>query len=106
MMTASQISAQIRAKKKEMEKDHSDAVKLSGIPMDATDMEVIKNHEEGERLSENHPKDHSDEPELSSDVSADGADDAHEEMAPDPKLDDEKMKRMAKIKSMMGRMGK
>lgn len=53
MMSASALSAQIRAKKKKMEMDHSDAVKLSGIPEDATDAEVIKGHEEGERLSEN-----------------------------------------------------
>lgn len=55
MMSASAMSAAIRAKKKKMEEDESGAVKLSGIPEDATDILVIKNKEPGEALSENMP---------------------------------------------------
>ncbi len=81
MMTASAMSAMIRAKKKKMEEDHSDAVKLSGIPMDATDIDIIKNQEEGEKLSENIPMDSSED-------------------------NEDKIKKQAKIKLMMMKMGK
>lgn len=63
MMSAKAISARIRAKKMRMEED-SGAVKLSGIPEDATDIEVNKGHEEGERLSENVPTEHDQDPSL------------------------------------------
>ena len=55
MLSASEISAMIRAKKKKMEEEHSDAVKLSGIPEDATDIDINKLHEPGEMLNENMP---------------------------------------------------
>lgn len=81
MMSASAMSAMIRAKKKKMMEDHSDAVKLSGIPEDATDELVNENKIEGEKLSENHPSD-------------------KEEMNGD------KVKKAAKIKMMMMKMKK
>lgn len=61
-MSASAMSAQIRAKKKKMEEDESGAVKLSGIPEDANDILINENHIEGEKLSENVPMEHSEEP--------------------------------------------
>lgn len=103
MMSASSMAAMIRAKKKKMEEEHSDAVKLSGIPEDATDILVNKNKEEGERLSENMPKEHEEDPVLDSEVHQEMASEPHEEMAPDPELDDMKKK---KTKSMMSKMGK
>lgn len=63
MMTAAQMSARIKAKKKKME-DESGAVKLSGIPEDATDIDAIKQEEPGEELSENTPEDHDESPSL------------------------------------------
>lgn len=99
MMSASAMSAQIRAKKKKMEEDESGAVKLSGIPEDATDIDIIKQHEATDDLNENTPKDPSETP----------SEGELKLAAPDPKLggeDDEKPKKFAKIKSMMGRMGK
>lgn len=96
-MSASQMSAAIRAKKKKMEEDESGAVKLSGIPEDATDEMVIKNKEEGEKLSTNKPVDS--HPDNSGSA---------EEKAPDPEVSDEerakKNAKHSKIKSMMGRM--
>lgn len=100
MMTSAQMVALIRAKKKKMEDEHSGAVKLSGIPEDAADMLVLKNKEEGERLSENHPKDHDEEPSLDSGIQDDEHDMAHEMSAPDPhevdedKTHEERMKKM------------
>lgn len=109
MMSASQISAQIRAKKKKMEEEHSDAVKLSGIPEDATDIAVIKNHEAGEMLSENSPKERDEDPTLEEQMSATRAPQPHEEAPEDPHQvnqpeDGEREKRMAKMRSMMSRM--
>lgn len=104
MMSASAMSAMIRAKKKKMEEEHSDAVKLSGIPEDATDILVNKNKEMGEMLSENMPKEHDEDPMLKEDMHAQMMDTTPEMSAPDPMEDDEKMKRHAKIRAMMSRM--
>lgn len=84
MMSASALSAQIRAKKKKMEE--------AG---DLTDADAKANDEEGEKLSENHPSDamgmNADSPELTS---------------PDPEVNGEKEERKAKIKTMLRKMGK
>lgn len=90
MMSASAISAEIRAKKKSMEEEDG-MVKLSGIPEDATDIMVNENHIEGEKLSENHPSEESE---------------AAEGMEPESELNEESKARHMKIKAMMGRMGK
>lgn len=107
MMSAAALASAIRAKKKKMEEDHSDAVKLSGIPMDATDILVNKSMEPGEAMSENEPKEHGeDSPAL------DPAGEAPEHQYPDdPKQinqpeDGEVEMRKAKMKSMLSRMGK
>lgn len=93
MMSASAMSAMIRAKKKKMEED-SGAVKLSGHHMDATDILVIKNKEAGEALSQNKPKEHSD----------------GESLSPESEMDEEmkaqKSAKSAKIKLMMSKMRK
>lgn len=102
-MSASAMSAMIRAKKKKMMEEDS-AMTESGIPMDAQDIAINKNHEYGEHLSENKPKDHEEEPTIDELIAADTAPQPHEEMAPDPMEMDEKMKRQMKIKSMMMRM--
>lgn len=64
MMSASAMSALIRAKKKKMMED-SGAMTESGIPMDAQDIYNEKNKEPGEVLSENIPAPHSDGQDLS-----------------------------------------
>lgn len=108
MPSASSLSAQIRAKKKKMKEDHSDAVKLSGIPEDATDIEVIKGKEAGERLSENEPKERDESPTLEEGISSDSSN-ASEPMteAPDPKQvnqpeDGKRENRKAKLKKRLG----
>ncbi len=94
MMSASAMSAMIRAKKKKMEEEESGAVKLSGIPEDATDIMILKNKEAGEALSENMPKEHSD----------------GEALSPEGEMDEEEKAQKAakaqKIKLMMMKMGK
>ena len=110
MMSAKAISAAIKAKKKKMEDTESGAVKLSGIPEDATDEMVNENHIEGERLSENDPKDRDEEP---ASVAEQSSPQPHEESEPNPAVngeggepDEEKMKRQAKMMALMARMGK
>lgn len=93
MMSASAMSAMIRAKKKKMEEE-SGAVKLSGIPEDAIDILVNKNKEEGEELSENIPMEHSDGESLSPEAEM-----SEEERA-------QKMAKSQKIRAMMMKMGK
>lgn len=93
MMSASSISAQIRAKKKKMEE----------APMDATDHEVESHKAEADALSENTPSD-------AMTMNAESVD----ETAPNPKLDmagaegheDEAGERKMKIKTMLRKMGK
>ena len=113
MMSAKAISAAIKAKKKKMEDTESGAVKLSGIPEDAQDIMVNKNHEEGERLSENNPSDRVEDPPLDTEVSQEEAAEPHEAEEPNPAVngeggepDEEKMKRQAKMMALMSRMGK
>lgn len=111
MMSASAISAQIRAKKKKMEAEHSDAVKLSGIPEDATDIETMKQHEATDSLNENHPMEHDDSPELPHERAQETAAEPHDEESPDPKQinqpeDGERESRKANIRKMLVRMGK
>jgi hypothetical protein len=101
MMSASALSAQIRAKKKKMEMDESGAVKLSGIPEDATDAEVIKGHEEGEKLSMNNR-------DAPAEMPAQGM---VKEMWDDPKqvnqpADGMREDRKAKVRKMLAKMGK
>lgn len=110
-MSASAISAMIRAKKKKMMEDHSDAVKLSGIPEDATDIAIEKNKEPGEMLNENHPIEHEEEPLLSAEHAQEEAAEPHDEMAPNPKQinqpeDGAVEDRKAKIRKMMMGMKK
>ena len=89
------------AEKKKMEEEHSDAVKLSGIPEDATDIDINKLHEPGEMLNENMPMERDEEPTLEELHSKTVAPQPHEESAPDPELDE--MTKM-KIRKMLGRM--
>ncbi len=100
------MSKAIREKKKKMEEE-AGAVKLSGIPEDATDIAIIKNKEYGERLSENKPKDHDEEPSLDAAIASDGSNRESAEMsAPDPMEEDEKKKRMMKMRGVMAKLGK
>lgn len=105
MMSASSMSAMIRAKKKKMMETESGTVKLSGIPEDATDIMTIKNHEAGEMLSENTPKESDEEPTLETQMAATKAPQPHESESPDPELDVLK-KRKDRIRSMMAGMSK
>lgn len=103
MMSAAAMSAIIRLKKKKMEEEHSDAVKLSGIPEDAQDIMVIKNKEPGEMLSENEPKEHDEMPTLASEMADEKAMQPHEEKAPGDE-EDELLQRHMRMRSMMSRM--
>jgi hypothetical protein len=82
MMSASAMSAAIRAKKKKMMEE----------PQDLQDAEVMKKDEATDALDKNHPKDISEEP----------------SMAPKAAqaMDPEKEKKHAKLRAMMMRMGK
>ena len=100
MLSASEISAMIRAKKKKMEQEDG-MVSLSGIPEDATDIMINKNHEEGERNSINHPDEQIDEELMGNPGIDDMADGGKVE---EPEMDKEKMLRHAKIRKMMARM--
>lgn len=103
MLTASEISAMIRSKKKKLEGE-DEAVKLSGIPEDATDIAINKNHEYGEMLSENFPKDRDEEPTPMHEEAQEKIMDPHEEMAPDP-MEDEVIKlRKARLLKALGGM--
>jgi len=108
-MSASKLMAEYRAKKKKMKEEHSDAVKLSGIPEDATDMEVIKGMEPGERLSENEPPVRDEEPSLEQLEKEQTAAQPHLDEAPDPKQinqpeDGPVENRKAKLRKKMGMM--
>jgi hypothetical protein len=103
MMNASAMSKAIRDKKKKLE-DEAGAVKLSGIPEDAQDIDSLKRREATNDLDENVPTDHEEDPSLSSERA--------EEMKPDPAVkevsddphqinqpeDGEKEQRQAKIR--------
>ena len=111
MMRASQISARIRAKKKAMS---DEAVKLSGIPEDATDIDYIKRQEAGERLSTNEPPDRNEDPSLDSEIAQETAAEPHRDttemardgstMASGGEEDDAKMKRRARLRQTMAKM--
>ncbi len=77
MKSASALSKEIRAKKKQMkDPSASDAVDLSGIPMDATDEEIM--HQESLTsdlgLDSNEPKEHDEEPTAHQELMADSHD--------------------------------
>jgi hypothetical protein len=107
MMTASEMSQRIRAKKKAMS---DDAVKLSGIPEDATDIDTIKQHEIAEPNDSNTPMDRDEQPSVQALTSQESEPDpAMSEVAPDPKQinqpeDGTREMRNAKIRKMMARM--
>ena len=105
-MSASALSAAIRAKKKKMEMEESGAVKLSGIPEDATDIDILKQHEIAEPNDDNMPKERDESPSVAELNAKTTAPQPHDEMAPDPELDDEKKTRFSKIKSMLSKMGR
>lgn len=105
MMNATQMSAAIRAKKKKMEAE-KEAVKLSGIPEDATEIDINKQHEATDRMDENEPKDHDEEPSLDEQHAATVEAQPHEEKAPDPhevnepgEIDEEKEMKKARIRA-------
>ena len=108
MMSATEISKQIRLRKKKMMEDHSDAVKLSGIPEDATDALVIKGHETTDSLNMNEPKERDEDPtldELRAQVIK--PDPAMSEVSADPKQinqpeDGVREKRLAKLRARLG----
>lgn len=83
MMTATEMSAKIRAKKKKME-DEAGAVKLSGIPEDATDIMRMKQIQETDDLNENHPKDFDEDPSVNAERAEEMAAEPHESESPDP----------------------
>lgn len=90
MKSASELSAMIRARKKKLADDPEtdDAVDLSGIPADATDLEIEKQEEATEAMDENEPH-----------MLADGG-----EISPAEEMDEEKEKankRKARLASMM-----
>lgn len=101
MKSASQISMDIRRKKKEME-DSPEIIDNSGasehLPMDATDLLVMDNNNLTKELGldDHEVKDHDEDPMVKH--MAEGG------MAEEPMRDDEmKMKRMARLKMRMGR---
>lgn len=103
MMSASEMSKAIRAKKKKME-DESGAVKLSGIPEDAQDIDRLKRIEATDDMNENKPMDRDEDPALSEERAQEmKPDPAMSEVSPDPKQinqpeDGEKEQRQAKIR--------
>jgi hypothetical protein len=108
MMSASAMSAMIRAKKKKMAEETSNAVDFDGHHIDAQDIMTNKNHEPGEMLSENVPKEREEEPTLESLEAQEKAPQPHDEKALDPHVngeDADKNKRKMKIKAMFMRMG-
>lgn len=113
MKSASQMSMEIRRKKKlASEPETDDAVDLSGIPEDATDIEIMKQ----EKLTTDLGMDTNKPLKRSEDYShqalmKDSHDAAHEAQAPDlmpneaehKEVDEAAMKRKSRIKAMMGR---
>jgi hypothetical protein len=86
MKTASQMSKEIRAKKKAM-KDRMDVVDLSGIPMDKTDEDIMDRDQMTSELGldTNHSRMRDEEPTAQQELMADAHDRAHEAEAPDSK---------------------
>lgn len=90
MMSPKSMSEMIRARKKKLADDpeKDNAVDLSGIPADATDLEIDKMHEATEAMDENNPE-----------AMADGG-----EVSPAEEMDEETEKankRKARLASMM-----
>lgn len=104
MKTASQLSLEIRRKKKAMQ-DNPDVVDLSGIPIDKQDEDIAEANEMTKELGldKNHPKEHNEEPSAHAVLMADSEDRKHEAMAPDPKLDNMHMKRKERLAKMLRR---
>lgn len=75
-MNATEMSKKIRMKKKMMEENESGAVKLSGIPEDAQDIDHLKRIEATNDLDENNPAERNEDPSLSEERAM--------EMKPDP----------------------
>lgn len=91
MMSASQMSAMIRAKKKKMEED-PDVVDESGHHMDGQDVFATKQREATDALDENMPMAHSDGMDTS----------PMEEMDEEKRA--QKAAKMQKIRLMMGKL--
>ena len=123
MPSASAISAMIRAKKKRMEEEHSDAVKLSGIPEDATDILTVKQHEMTDAMNENHTPSRDEDPLLPAEREQEMEGDAHGGMILDPdqvntpedggvqhilghEETDQLAKRKSRLKAALFKMGK
>lgn len=106
MKSASAMSMLIRAKKKKMMED-PDVVSLSGIPEDATDLMIKKQHTETDDLDENIPKVHSEMNEASAaeEHAEEKLQDNHldKEDMHDENSDDGQMKRKARIAKMMSK---
>ena len=107
MMSASEMSRRIRMKKKAMA---DGAVKLSGIPEDATDHDIIKQHEIAEPNDENMAHDRDEEPSVEELHAETVEHDPNLRLeAPDPKQinqpeDGEREMRHAKIRKILARM--
>ncbi len=103
MKTASQLSLEIRRKKKAMQDDPA-VVDLSGIPMDKQDEDIMEANEltSDLGLDTNKPKEHSSIPSHAS-LMEDSHSRAHEAQAPDPQLDDMKSKRKERLAKRMAK---
>lgn len=108
-MNATQMSAKIRAKKKKMQEDESGAVKLSGIPEDAQEIDHTKRIEATDDLNENVPKERDEDPSLSEERSMETkTDPMMSETSPDPKQinqpeDGARESRKAKMRKAMAK---
>lgn len=110
MIDASTISKAIRMKKKKFTED-KDVVSLSGIPKDATDLEIDKDHEATDHLNMNEPKEHDDgsdeSPAMEASEQEKMPNEQHEEsntMNPEHELMQLKKLKMKKIGAMMSKM--
>lgn len=102
MKSASQMSLEIRRKKKAMQ-DNPSVVDLSGIPMDKTDEDIMEQDSMTAMLGLDHntPKMRDEEPSEKSDEMADEHDEAPEKAAPG--MDEAALKRKARLAKMMSR---
>ena len=96
MLTASEISALIRKKKKEQE---SGVEQMSGVGLDVIDTDGMKRMEATDALNMNHPMAHSD-----GEDSSPSAEMAMEEEE-DPEEKAARMGRMQRVKMTIGKMG-
>lgn len=112
MKSATQMSMEIRKKKKAMQDQH-DVVDLSGIPEDKTDLDIAEQEELTTELGmdTNKPKEHNTDPYSHQALMKDSHDAAHEAKAPDlmpneaehAEVDSAASKRKARLSKMMGR---